>query len=668
MDTLTFDNGNHAGALNSIDNLVNSSNAITSPFLSSQPIKPGLGGWHEQSLQDALDLKLNLNSEQSQGNGELLKSRMMGDTINFPPQTSVSSPSISSKAELRRSDALTGQLADLSWVGTLNEDSSFDSFIIADASGDDSETAVFEDGAIRFSYDWFGSETLLTMNLIVTQGDQVSLLGSWARDSLTNKLVNLAKFDFLTAGDCDLQFVAETSQGIVISDAASFEIQAWTKNRGNFAANTFNVASNTARGGIFLGQGGTDTLRFNDIPQAEIVSINGIQLSDLDVDVNSTWNQAIFQGSAYDYITLADGREIYFQGIEKLRFADSVVNLQVQPDDPYFGYQWNLHTSDVGSAWRFTKGSKDVLLVSLDSGVLTEAGAAGGIVDLDGNRLLVDITDDDNDGGYGHGHCSISVMSATANNNSGVAGINWYSDILVHDLYGENGASRITLQDAIAQTIDYARESNLKVVFQGGIQGEFWLNDGGTQAELEQLIAANADVALFAVAAGNGGIDVDDRVSNPSLSAGVARLQSNYENVIAVGALENRQSNGQWGHNWVDGLMNATTVRKAPYSNFGSNLTLMAATDSPAMDKLGGMQYFNGTSCANPNMAGIASLVWSVNPDLTGKQIRQILIETAMDLGVAGRDQTFGHGLVNADAAVRRAWALAQDARLAELY
>jgi len=663
-----FDNGNHAGALSFIDESIDSRNAATSPFLSSQQIAQGLGGWNEQSLQDAWDLRLNLNSDQSQGNSELLKSRMMGDTINFPTQTSVSSQSISSKAELRRSDALTGQLDDLSWVGTLNKDSSFDSFIIADASGDDSETAVFEDGAIRFSYDWFESETLLKMNLIATQNNQVSLLGTWAKDSLSNKLVNLAKFDFLTAGDCNLQFVAETSQGIVISDAVSLEIQAWTKNRGNFAANTFNVASNTAMGGIFLGQGGTDTLRFNDIPQEEIVSINGIQLSDLDVDVNSTWNQAIFQGTAYDYITLANGQEIYFQGIEKLRFADGVVNLQVQTNDPYFGYQWNLHTSDVGSAWRFTKGSKDVLLVSLDTGVLTEAGAAGGIVDLDENRLLVDITDDDNGGGYGHGHCSISVMSATANNNEGVAGINWYSDILVHDLYGENGASRISLQAAIAQTIDYARENDLKVVFQGGIQGEFWLNDGGTQAELEQLIAANADVALFAIAAGNGGIDIDDRDSDRRLSGGVARLQSNYENVIAVGALENRQSNDQWADNWVDGLMNATTVRKAPYSNFGSSLTLMAATDSPAMDKLGGMRYFNGTSCANPNMAGIASLVWSVNPELSGKQIRQILIDTAMDLGVEGRDQTFGHGLVNADAAVRRAWALAQDARLAALY
>jgi subtilisin family serine protease len=94
----------------------------------------------------------------------------------------------------------------------------------------------------------------------------------------------------------------------------------------------------------------------------------------------------------------------------------------------------------------------------------------------------------------------------------------------------------------------------------------------------------------------------------------------------------------------------------------------MAATNSPAMDKFGNMNFFGGTSAANPNMAGIASLVWSVNPTLNGGQLRQILIDTAMDLGTTGRDDTFGNGLVNADAAVRRAWALQRNSALANLY
>src|SRR5262249_32268709 len=77
---------------------------------------------------------------------------------------------------------------------------------------------------------------------------------------------------------------------------------------------------------------------------------------------------------------------------------------------------------------------------------------------------------------------------------------------------------------------------------------------------------------------------------------------------------------------------------------------------------------FGGTSCANPNMAAMASLVWSANPNLTAAQVRAILEVTAMDLGSGGRDMEFGYGLVDAGAAVRRAVALARDNALASIY
>jgi subtilisin family serine protease len=68
---------------------------------------------------------------------------------------------------------------------------------------------------------------------------------------------------------------------------------------------------------------------------------------------------------------------------------------------------------------------------------------------------------------------------------------------------------------------------------------------------------------------------------------------------------------------------------------------------------------FNGTSAATPNVTGVASLVWSANPNLTAAQVRSILSQTAYDLGFSGYDPIYGHGFINADAAVRSAIALA---------
>ena len=285
-----------------------------------------------------------------------------------------------------------------------------------------------------------------------------------------------------------------------------------------------------------------------------------------------------------------------------------------------------------------------------------------------------------------------SVSCSTTNNGSGVAGINWNSQVIVSDLYGGSGkGDRVSLFSAIDSSIKAARATGKKVVFQGGVQGESWLNDGATQTQLEQLIRDNSDIAFFAVAAGNGGPggNLPNFQSNgwETSVSGLAKLETNNGNVISVGALtfsenvngswvNNPDINGQviWNGQWVshledrNGFYNSTSVRMSTYSNRGSNLTLVAPTDSPAMNKLGNMQSFSGTSAANPNMAGIASLVWSVNSALTGGQVRQILIDTAMDLGTTGRDNTFGNGLVNADAAVRRAWALQRDSQLANLY
>jgi serine protease len=56
----------------------------------------------------------------------------------------------------------------------------------------------------------------------------------------------------------------------------------------------------------------------------------------------------------------------------------------------------------------------------------------------------------------------------------------------------------------------------------------------------------------------------------------------------------------------------------------------------------------NGTSMATPHAVGVAALAWSVAPSATAADIRNAIIMSAKDLGAAGFDAAFGHGLVNA--------------------
>ncbi len=64
-------------------------------------------------------------------------------------------------------------------------------------------------------------------------------------------------------------------------------------------------------------------------------------------------------------------------------------------------------------------------------------------------------------------------------------------------------------------------------------------------------------------------------------------------------------------------------------------------------------KYNHGTSMAAPHVTGSAALAWSANKELTHEEIREILQDTAEDLGLTSQQQ--GYGLVRADRAVEKA-------------
>ena len=109
-----------------------------------------------------------------------------------------------------------------------------------------------------------------------------------------------------------------------------------------------------------------------------------------------------------------------------------------------------------------------------------------------------------------------------------------------------------------------------------------------------------------------------------------------YEQVISGGATR-----------WDD--------RLSSFTNWGEDLDVVA----PGVDVLQEVpswyySAWSGTSMATPHVAGVAALVKAqgvVDPDA----VRDILHASAVDLGDPGQDEWFGHGLVDASAAVTRA-------------
>jgi serine protease len=59
-----------------------------------------------------------------------------------------------------------------------------------------------------------------------------------------------------------------------------------------------------------------------------------------------------------------------------------------------------------------------------------------------------------------------------------------------------------------------------------------------------------------------------------------------------------------------------------------------------------GYAPMDGTSMASPHVAGAAAAVWSAHPWATNAEVRSALTSTAEDLGAAGRDNSFGWGLI----------------------
>jgi subtilisin family serine protease len=148
--------------------------------------------------------------------------------------------------------------------------------------------------------------------------------------------------------------------------------------------------------------------------------------------------------------------------------------------------------------------------------------------------------------------------------------------------------------------------------------------------------------------------------------------------------------NGFATHSAVLAVAASTSLdRRADYSNKGGAIAVCAPSaglgglgittsdvigtyvDASGVERARGYDpgayysQFEGTSSSCPLVAGVCSLVLSANPLLSAAEVRQIIRATARKIGTTseyenGHSRNFGHGCVDADAAV----AVALQARL----
>ncbi|MDP3916075.1 MAG: S8 family serine peptidase, partial [Bacteroidota bacterium] len=122
--------------------------------------------------------------------------------------------------------------------------------------------------------------------------------------------------------------------------------------------------------------------------------------------------------------------------------------------------------------------------------------------------------------------------------------------------------------------------------------------------------------------------------------------------VVTVGAITNQGTICNYSQRGTS----MDLVAPSGDANSNNNVTTTDRMGSLGEETSGNyMNDFGGTSAACPQVSGVAALMLLVNPNLTEAQVLTILQQTATDMGTSGFDNTYGHGRVNAYAAVIRA-------------
>jgi len=352
-------------------------------------------------------------------------------------------------------------------------------------------------------------------------------------------------------------------------------------------------------------------------------------------------------------------------------------------DADYAAYQWNFQLINMPSAWDLQPGgSADVIVAVIDSGMTANSGTMTYPVwtgssfqtvsmpfaanpDLPATRHYLPkdyvgpkvpgspLVDTD-----GHATHVSGTIGETTNNALLVSGVAYnvrimpikvcasYWDQMIYraqiGLPGfESDRSASCLNTDIADGIRYAVDNGARVI-------NISLGGPGTSTSIQSALTyASNRGAFVAISMGND-FEEGNETSYPAFYAG------SLDGVMAVASV---------GYNSAKAWYSSTGAHCEIAAPGGDSRTGTGRTDLgrvwqstligndllglvPRFDRYD-KQPYQGTSMASPHVAGVAALLMSQMPLLTGAQVERILRMTATDLGAKGKDDVFGYGLID---------------------
>ncbi|MCB5224071.1 MAG: S8 family serine peptidase [Candidatus Cloacimonadaceae bacterium] len=350
-----------------------------------------------------------------------------------------------------------------------------------------------------------------------------------------------------------------------------------------------------------------------------------------------------------DWDTLHEGK-LSFPGIEYVQ-PNYLSELHLHPNDPLYGSQFHEMVSNP-QAWNYTTGSSQVIVGVIDSGCLINhpdlqanmyinpgedpaLGLHNNGIDDDGNGYIDDwcgwdfvdapemadvavgdYLDQDNDveDENFHGTHVAGIIGAVGNNAVGITGVCWNVKIMpIRAGFRTTTGQGYLQDDDAAAAIVYAADNGCHVI-----------NLSWGDPNYSPIIADACDYAY------SKGVTIVASAGNdpgPILS-----YPAKLSNVISVGAVNRNRT-------------------LAGFSSYGPDLDIVAPGEMVLSTyKMNvGEQYFeqSGTSMSSPFVAGAAALLLSLHPGLSPDEVRSRLLTSTDDLGAAGFDMYYGHGLLN---------------------